>query len=107
MSVFDEKSGFCQDDSPRANEIAQTRAESGDPAPGQEYDFPIDRCPNHGVTAGLVTLTDTLLISTIVVSWRPDNNQEIFRNLVSAAGGQVVTRAPGRPGVRARTASSG
>jgi len=78
----------------------ETWGEPGDPAPGQEYDAVVSWCANHGVAAGPVALTDTLPVSTTVLSGRSENDQEIFWNLVSATGGQVVLSAPGLPGNR-------
>ncbi len=71
--------------------------EPGDPAPGQEFEYRIRWCAEYGANFGPVWLTDTLPVSTTVVSWRTDWPRN-FWTLVGVTDGQFVLYAPGLPG---------
>jgi uncharacterized repeat protein (TIGR01451 family) len=70
----------------------------GDPTPGQEFEYQIDVCNNRGAATGPLRLTDTLPVSAIFLSWRPDDDWSAFWNEVSASEDEIVLEAPGFPG---------
>ncbi|MCP4543630.1 MAG: DUF11 domain-containing protein, partial [Chloroflexi bacterium] len=69
-----------------------------DPTPGQELVYTIQWCNNRGAAAGPVWLTDTLPISTSLVSWDLENWWERFWVEMSATDEQLVLYAPSLPG---------
>ena len=74
-----------------------TRADPGDPAPGQEYDSIVQVCNNRNTAAGPVTLTNTLPASTTLLSWVSGDSGRNLWNEVSRSGGRLVLVAPGYP----------
>jgi len=69
----------------------------GDPAPGQEFRYHIGWCSDYGANFGPVWLTDTLPVSTTVVSWSADWPWGFWTEVITT-GGQFVLYAPGLPG---------
>ncbi len=70
----------------------------GDPAPGQEFEYTVRWCSDRGAAAGPAWLTDTLPVSTTLLSWRPQNWWERFWVEEPHTGSQLVLYAPGLPG---------
>ncbi len=68
-----------------------------DPTPGQEFEYTIRWCSDYGANFGPVWLTDTLPLSTTLLSWRTDWPWNMWTP-VGAADGQFVLYAPGLPG---------
>jgi uncharacterized repeat protein (TIGR01451 family) len=71
-----------------------------DPTPGEEFEYTLQVCNNRGAAAGPIWLTDTLPLSTTLVSWRPEDQQNNFWTEVSRTGGRLVLYAPGLSGYR-------
>ncbi len=69
----------------------------GDPTPGQEFMYNIRWCSDYGANFGPVWLTDTLPVSTTMVSWSADWPWGFWTE-VSTTDGQFVLYAPGLPG---------
>jgi uncharacterized repeat protein (TIGR01451 family) len=69
-----------------------------DPAPGQELEYGLRVCNNRGAAAGPIWLTDTLPLSTTVLSWWPENQSDNYWTEIISTGGQLVLYAPGLPG---------
>ncbi|MEJ5311947.1 MAG: PKD domain-containing protein [Anaerolineae bacterium] len=70
----------------------------GDPNPGQEFVYIIRWCSDSGANFGPVWLTDTLPVSTTVVSWNTIEWPQRIWTEVITTGGQFVLYAPGLPG---------
>jgi len=75
-----------------------------DPAPGEELEYTVNVCTGHGgagtgAATGPVWLTDTLPVSTSLVSWsvEPEHEQALWEE-VTASDDELVLYAPGLPG---------
>ena len=75
-------------------------ANPNDPTPGQNFIYTVRWCNNRGAAAGPVWLTDTLPVSTTLLSWEPEQWWEPFFTEVSSIGNELVLFAPGLPGDR-------
>jgi uncharacterized repeat protein (TIGR01451 family) len=73
-------------------------ASLSDPTPGQEFEYTLQVCNNRSAAAGPIWLTDTLPLSTSLVSWLPDNEWFHYWTEVSTANGQLVLVAPSLSG---------
>ncbi len=73
-------------------------ANPNDPAPGQEFEYTLQVCNNRGAASGPVWLTDTLPLSTTLVAWWPENQQNNYWTNMSSTGGQLALYAPGLSG---------
>jgi uncharacterized repeat protein (TIGR01451 family) len=70
----------------------------GDPLPGEEFLYGVQWCNNRESAVGPAWLTDTLPVSTTLVSWGWWEWQgHVYWSEVITTGGQVVLRAPGLP----------
>lgn len=70
----------------------------GDPAPGQEFEYRVRWCAGQGAAAGPAWLTETLPVSTTLLSWRPQNWWERYWVEAANTGHQLALYAPGLPG---------
>lgn len=73
-------------------------ATPGDPHPGERFDYQLRVCSSRGTAYGPVWLTDTLPLSTTLISWQPTNWREPVWVELSRADGQLALWAPGLPG---------
>jgi uncharacterized repeat protein (TIGR01451 family) len=69
----------------------------GDPAPGQTFLYEIDYGNNGPVASGEVLLTDTLPVSTSLVSWYSGNGYNLWTEVLSTSN-RLVLSAPAVPG---------
>ncbi|NUM44758.1 MAG: DUF11 domain-containing protein [Anaerolineales bacterium] len=69
----------------------------GDPTPGQTMLWEINYGNNGPVASGPVTLTDTLPLSTTVVSWISENGYDLWTDL-SVSDEQLILTTPSIPG---------
>ncbi len=73
-------------------------ANPNDPTPGQNFIYTVRWCNNRGAAVGPVWITDTLPVSTTLLSWQPDQWWERYFTEVSATGNELVLYASGLPG---------
>ncbi|MBN1180466.1 MAG: PKD domain-containing protein [Anaerolineae bacterium] len=69
-----------------------------DPTPGQEFDYWMRWCTDGGASFGPVWLTDTLPLSTTLLSWEENDWPQALWTEAITTGGQLVLYAPGLPG---------
>jgi uncharacterized repeat protein (TIGR01451 family) len=69
----------------------------GNPTPGQNFNYQIDYGNKNGIASGPVRLTDTLPLSTSLVSWSSRDGYNLWTAVITT-GGKLVLQAPTVPG---------
>ncbi len=71
-------------------------ASPGDPAPGEEFDYTLQWCNHRGAAAGPAWVTETLPLSTTLLSW--SSSPPFYWTEITRTGSEISFYAPGLPG---------